>query len=203
MYKTQQGRSIFGSSAVEKVHAVVARSTSPSQHVQNTRGAQLFISHLARRLRTLRFSEPTCRPSGATNQWKNIVFRNFPTFSRTCIFFLLILSFFWSSLFCSSPLWLFQPLLFHLFILLEVWLLNFLRLIKPNYFPYLGSLIKLYQFDMFFFSEARETQDEVAPPGSAWGNLTSSASSLLWVAWIGCSRRCKSWELGCTNDMMG
>ena len=29
------------------------------------------------------FSEPTFRPSGATNHWKNTVFRDFPTFSRT------------------------------------------------------------------------------------------------------------------------
>ena len=34
---------------------------------------QLFISHLARWLRTRRFSEPTFRPSGATNHWKNII----------------------------------------------------------------------------------------------------------------------------------
>ena len=33
---------------------------------------------------------------------KNTVFRDFPTFSRACIFFLLILSLLWSSLFCSS-----------------------------------------------------------------------------------------------------
>ena len=38
------------------------------------------------------FSEPTFRPSGATNHWKNTVFRDFPTFSRICIFFLLTLS---------------------------------------------------------------------------------------------------------------
>ena len=77
-------------------------------------GAQLFTSHLARWLRTRRFSEPTFRPSGATNHWKNTVFRDFPTFLRTCIFFLLTLSLLWSSLFCSSLLWLFPPLLFHL-----------------------------------------------------------------------------------------
>ena len=63
-----------------------------------------FMSHLARWLRTRRFSEPTFRPSGATNQWKNAVFRDFPTFSRTWIFFLLILSLLWSSLFYSSLL---------------------------------------------------------------------------------------------------
>ena len=48
-------------------------------------GVQLFISHLASWLRTRRFSEPTFRPSGATNHWKNIVFRDFPTFSRICM----------------------------------------------------------------------------------------------------------------------
>ena len=62
-------------------------------------GVQFFISHLASWLRTRRFSEPTFRPSGATNHWKNTVFRDFPTFSRICIFFLLTLSLLWSSLF--------------------------------------------------------------------------------------------------------
>ena len=90
-------------------------------------GVQLFISHLTTWLRTRRFSKPTFRPSGATNHWKDTVFRDFPTFSGTCIFFLLTLSLLWSSLFCSSLLWLFPPLLFHLSILPEVWLLNFLR----------------------------------------------------------------------------
>ena len=36
MYKTHQLRTTFGSCDVEKVHAVVARSTFPSQNVQNT-----------------------------------------------------------------------------------------------------------------------------------------------------------------------
>ena len=36
MYKTPQRRTTFGSWDVEKVHAVVARSTFPSQNVQNT-----------------------------------------------------------------------------------------------------------------------------------------------------------------------
>ena len=35
-------------------------------------GVQFFISHLASWLRTRRFSEPTFRPSGATNHWQNI-----------------------------------------------------------------------------------------------------------------------------------
>ena len=66
-------------------------------------GLQFFISHLARWLRTRRFSEPTFRPSGATNHWKNTVNRDFPTFSRICIF-LLTLSPLWPSLFYSSLL---------------------------------------------------------------------------------------------------
>ena len=55
-------------------------------------GVQFFISHLASWLRTRRFSEPTFRPSGASIHRKNTVFRDFPTFSRICIFFLLTLS---------------------------------------------------------------------------------------------------------------
>ena len=38
------------------------------------------------------------------NHWKNTVFRDFPTFSRLCIFFLLTLSLLWSSLFYSPLL---------------------------------------------------------------------------------------------------
>jgi hypothetical protein len=57
-------------------------------------GVQFFISPLASWLRSRRFSEPTFRPSGATNHLKNTVFRDFPAFSRTWIFFLLNLSLF-------------------------------------------------------------------------------------------------------------
>ena len=67
-------------------------------------GVQFFISHLASWLRTRRSSEPTFRASGASNHWKNTVNRDFPTFSGTCIFFLLTLSLLGSSLFCSSLL---------------------------------------------------------------------------------------------------
>ena len=42
MYKTHHGRTTFGSCDVEKVHAVVARSTFRSQNVQNTRGSDHF-----------------------------------------------------------------------------------------------------------------------------------------------------------------
>ena len=77
--------------------------------------------------RTRRFSEPTFRPSWATNHWKNTVFRDFPTFSRICIFCPLTLSL----LLFSLLIFLFSlPLpysAFHLSILSEVWLLNFLR----------------------------------------------------------------------------
>ena len=79
-------------------------------------GVHFFISHLASCLRTRRFSEPTFRPSGATKHWKNTVNRDFPTFSRICIFFLLIFSLL--TLLTSA---------FQLSILSEVSLLNFLR----------------------------------------------------------------------------
>ena len=42
MYKTLHVRATFGGSDVEKVHAVVARSTFRSQNVQNTRGSDHF-----------------------------------------------------------------------------------------------------------------------------------------------------------------
>ena len=42
MYKTHQRRTTFGSCDVEKVHAVVARSTFRSQNVQNTPGSDHF-----------------------------------------------------------------------------------------------------------------------------------------------------------------
>ena len=42
MYKAHQVRTTFGSWDVEKVHAVVARSTFPSQNLQNTPGADHF-----------------------------------------------------------------------------------------------------------------------------------------------------------------
>ena len=72
-------------------------------------------------------ASPIFRPSGATNHQKNTVFRDFATFSRTWIFFLLRLSrlvssfffllssfflLFFSSLLFSSLLWLFPSLLF-------------------------------------------------------------------------------------------
>ena len=106
---------------------------------------QFLISHPASWLRTRCFSEPTFRPSGATNHWKNTVFRDFPTFSRICIFFLLTLSllifslliFFFSLLLCCSAV--------HLSILSEVWLLNFLRLCYIHLF-YLWNNMMQFQY---------------------------------------------------------
>ena len=80
-------------------------------------GVHFFMSHLASWLRTRRFSEPTFRPSGAPNHWKNTVNRDFPIFSRIYLFFLLILSLL--TLLTSA---------FQQSILSEVSLLNFLRL---------------------------------------------------------------------------
>ena len=96
-------------------------------------GVQFFIAPVASWLRTRRFSEPTFRPSGAPNYWKNRVFRDFPTFSRICIFFLLTLSlllFFLLIFLFSLPL---PCSAFHLSILWEVWLLNFLRFLRLEY----------------------------------------------------------------------
>ena len=62
--------------------------------VSRHNGVQFFISHLPSWLRTRRFSEPTFRPCGASNHLKNRMFHDFPTFSRTWIFFLLRLSLF-------------------------------------------------------------------------------------------------------------
>ena len=95
-----------------------------------------FISHLPTWLRTRRFSEPTFHPPEQQNIGKGTVFRDFSTFSCTCIFFLLTLSLLWSSFFFSSLLFVFSSsdsshLCFFMcpIILSEVWLLNFLRYI--------------------------------------------------------------------------
>ena len=71
-------------------------------------------------LASLLFDPPAPQIIGKTQCF---VFRHFATFSRTCIFFPMTLSLLWSLLFFSSLLWLF-PLLFHLSILSEVWLLK-------------------------------------------------------------------------------
>ena len=75
-----------------------------------------------------RFSEPAFQPPARQNIGRNIVFRDFSTFFYTLIFFLLALSSLTSSPLPLSLLWLFPPLLLHLSILSEVWLLNVLHL---------------------------------------------------------------------------
>ena len=138
-FSTSQLPTVFRRSGV----LCVFTSKCSSRH----NGVQFFISHLASWLRARRFSEPTFRPSGAANHWKNTVFRDFPTFfahldllsSETFSFliFFLLSSFFFllSSLLLSSLLLsslLFSSLTlptsaFHLSILSEVWFLNFPR----------------------------------------------------------------------------
>ena len=101
-------------------------------------GVQFFIYHLARWLRTRRFSEPTFRPSGASKIiGKTQCFATFLPFrSPASSFFWLFLFYHLlsSALLSSAPLsstLLFSLTLsisaFHLSILSEVWLLNFLR----------------------------------------------------------------------------
>ena len=64
MYKAHQCRTTFGSSDVEKVHAVVARSTFPSQNVQNTPMSDHFwkfrCRKSARRCGAKHISKSTC-----------------------------------------------------------------------------------------------------------------------------------------------
>ena len=64
-------------------------------------GVQFFISHLPRRLRTRRFSEPTFRPSGGPKQRKNTRFRVSSTFPHLD---LLSSAFLFSDLLSSSCL---------------------------------------------------------------------------------------------------
>ena len=94
--------------------AAVERTFSTSQLPKAVRTSDGFAPAT---LTSLRFDPPEPQNIGKT------LFCD----SRTCIFFLLTLSFLWSSFFFLSLLWLFPPLLFHLSILSKVWLLNFLR----------------------------------------------------------------------------
>ena len=51
MYKTHHSRTTFGGSDVEKVHAVVARSTFPSQKCKKTEGFEPFLTWRCRKSR--------------------------------------------------------------------------------------------------------------------------------------------------------
>ena len=85
-------------------------------------GVQFFISHLATWLRTCRFSEPTFRPSGATNHWKKHCVSRLSYLSAHLDLLSSETFLFWSYFFFSSLLFsslLFASLLFadssHLF----------------------------------------------------------------------------------------
>ena len=138
---------------------------------------QFFISHLASWLRTRRFSEPTFRPSGATNHWKNTVFRDCPTFSRICIFFLLTLSlllFFLLIFLFSLPL----PIsAFHLSILSEVWLLNFLRLYIYIYVQIDQNYI-MYTLRTYFYIHAHHTW--LHPESKGTLRLQTKFKAIIW-----------------------
>ena len=71
-----QGRALFRDISASKSGPRPPVSTLlTSKCASRHNGVQFFISHLASWLRTRRFSEPTFRPSGATNHWKNTVSR--------------------------------------------------------------------------------------------------------------------------------
>ena len=94
-FSTSQLPKVVRSSSVSSILTWKCASRHNSVH--------FFMSHLASWLRTRRFSEPTFRPSGATNHWKNPVNRDFPIFSRIYLFFLLTFSLLSaSSLLCVS-----------------------------------------------------------------------------------------------------
>ena len=131
-------------------------------------GVQFFISHLARWLRTRRFSEPTFRPSGDTNHWKNALFRDFPAFSRICIFFLLTLSlllFFLLIFLFSLPL---PCSAFHLSILSEVWLLNFLPQLQLqlHYTDYTPLQLQLH----YATTTTTAAQQDTTSSSCGWGD---------------------------------
>ena len=145
-------RALFGHLDFQKCsEAEVLFCTFWLGHVLRATTVQFFISHLGTWLRTRRFSEPTFRPSQSHKTLKKTqCFATFLPFRTPASSFDLLLIFFWSSsdllifspLLVSSPLlssplfssllfsslpWLFPPLLFRLSILVEIWLLNFLR----------------------------------------------------------------------------
>ena len=74
---------------------------------------------------------------------KTQCFATFLPFRAHASLFHLTLSLLWSSLFFSSPLWLCPPLLFHLPLLSEVWLLSFLRWMSINMYS-LVCILSIY-----------------------------------------------------------
>ena len=151
----------------------------------------LFISHLTSWLRTRRFSEPTFQSHKSLEKHSlsrlSYLFArldllssetfSFFSFSRTWIFCLLRLSLSSSLLFSSLPisdsshLWLFPSLTlpisaFHLSILSEVWLLNFLRINAP--LPRQSDLCLCHH--IFHLSMAR-----------FFNSISTSTESCFWI----------------------
>ena len=127
-----------------------------SKYASRHNGVQLFISYLASWLRTRRFSEPTFRPSGASNHWKNTVFRGFSIFSHICIFFLLTLSLLLFSLLIFSLLSASALLCFssvHTVGSLASKLpsVNYQLYNEPGDVPFFGMMFNQYQGDVPFF----------------------------------------------------
>ena len=119
----------FSTSQLPKVvRTCSALQILTSKRASRHNSVQFFISQLARWLRTRRSSEPTFRPSGATNHLKNAENRDFSPFFRAPASSFLWL-FLFSDLLSSSLLFSSLTLPTPAFpsILSEVWLLNFLR----------------------------------------------------------------------------
>ena len=139
-------------------------------------GVQFFISHLASWLRTRRFSEPTFRPSGATNHWEKtqcfatfLPFRAPGSLSSETLSFVIFFLLRFSSL--TLPI-----SASHLSILSEVWLLNFLRY---SHFPSTSDWLVWYPL-------FNQTQKSFV--GSCWFYIPSIAlllitrsGSRLWI----------------------
>ena len=103
-------------------------------------GVQFFISHLASWLRTRRFSEPTFRPSEPQISGKTQRFATFLPFLASAS----SSSYSFSSTLLSSNLSLLSCSAFHLSILSEVWLLNFLRYLSVYVSMYLSVYLSIY-----------------------------------------------------------
>ena len=107
---TPQLRALFRHLNFQKWSGAVVFCTFWLGNVLRTTTACNSSYHLASCLRTRRFSESTFRPSGATNHWKNTVFRDFPIYLFAHLH--LVSSDSFSSL--IFPLLLFSFLLLHL-----------------------------------------------------------------------------------------
>ena len=90
--KSARTRQFFTLLNLNLLRATTACTFSISQFPKVLRTRQ-FLTLPDARLRTSRFGEPTLRPSEPANHWKNTMNRDFSTFSRACVFFLLYNSF--------------------------------------------------------------------------------------------------------------